>query len=50
MQESTFTNYNAAYRHHSFQFDLNTENCSLLNALKNPSTYRGGKHVLHTLF
>ncbi len=26
--------YNAAYRHHSFQFDLNTENCSLLNALK----------------
>lgn len=25
---------NAAYRHHSFQFDLNTENCSLLNALK----------------
>ena len=39
-----------SYRHHSFQFDLNTENCSLLNALKNPSTYRGGKHVLHTLF
>jgi len=26
--------YNAAYGHHSFQFDLNTENCSLLNALK----------------